>query len=86
MFERRAVIQNPSGLHARPASQLTAYCKKLPVKITLLHGETKADPKSIISLLAAGMKRGTEITVQVEGENEDEIGEGLLLFLAQLAE
>ncbi len=86
MFQAETTIKNPTGLHARPASQLTQLCKSFPEKITLVTGEHQVDPKSIISILAAGMKSGTTITVQVEGENEQEVGEKIVTFINGLTE
>jgi len=86
MFNRLTTIKNPTGLHARPASQLTALCKKFPEKITLEIGDTKVDPKSIISVLSAGIKCGTVINVAVEGENETAVGEELVSFIDGLTE
>lgn len=86
MFTQMTTIKNPTGLHARPASQLTALCKKFPEKITLEIGETKIDPKSIISVLSAGIKCGTAIQVVVEGENEDAVGAELVAFIDGLTE
>lgn len=86
MFQAETTIKNPTGLHARPASQLTQLCKSFPEKITLVTGGHQVDPKSIISILAAGMKSGTTITVQVEGENEQEVGEKIVTFINGLTE
>lgn len=84
MFSQQIVITNPSGLHARPASMLTQFVKGFSDKILLKFGTVEADPKSIISLLSAGIKPGTEITVEVVGESEQETGEKLVEFLQNL--
>lgn len=86
MFKQATTIKNPTGLHARPASQLTAFCKKFPEKITIEVGGSSIDPKSIISLLSAGIKCGTEVNVIVEGENENLVGEELIAFINGLTE
>lgn len=84
MFSKQIVISNPTGLHARPASMLTQFVKDFDEQILLKYDTIEADPKSIISLLAAGIKPGTEITVEVTGENEQETGEKLMSFLKNL--
>lgn len=86
MFQKETAIHNPTGLHARPASQLTQLCKSFPEKITLIAGTNEVDPKSIISILAAGMKSGTKVIVRVEGENEAAVGEQIVSFLDALTE
>ena len=86
MFSKQVVIQNPSGLHARPASMLTRFAKGFDEQILLKHGTVEADPKSIISLLSSGIKAGTAVTVEVTGANADETGEKLVGFLQNLNE
>lgn len=86
MFQAETTIKNPTGLHARPASQLTQLCKNFPEKITILYGTNQVDPKSIISILAAGIKSGSTVTIQVEGENEQAVGEQIISFIDGLTE
>ncbi len=86
MFRQEYIIQNPMGLHARPASELVTYCKKIPVEISFYHDERKFNPKSIISILSGGLKQGTKITIEVSGENENQIGIELIAFLDALKE
>lgn len=59
MFQKETSVKNPTGLHARPASQMVQFCKGFPEKITLVAGERRVDPKSIITILAGGLKQGT---------------------------
>jgi phosphocarrier protein len=84
VFSQQIVVTNPTGLHARPASQLTQFAKSFDEKILLKYGAVQADPKSIIALLAAGIKSGAEITVEVTGDKEQETGEKLINFLRNL--
>ncbi|MCI2058465.1 MAG: HPr family phosphocarrier protein [Oscillibacter sp.] len=86
MVEKKTVIQNATGLHARPASQLTQLCKKFPESIRLVDGEKSVDPKSIIALLSAGLKCGTPITVQVTGDQEEAVCGQIVAFIESLTE
>ena len=36
MFTSEFVVKNPTGLHARPASQLAKLCKDIPDDIRLI--------------------------------------------------
>lgn len=72
MIEVKLVLNNPSGLHARPAAKFTqtAYAFKSNVKIS---GNNKeADAKSIILVMGMGLTKGTEITITVDGPDETE--------------
>ena len=86
MIQKQTTIKNATGLHARPASQLTQLCKKFPENIRIVAGDKSADPKSIISLLSAGIKCGTPVTVQVTGENEERVCGEIVQFIDGLTE
>ena len=86
MVSKKVVVSNPTGLHARPASQLVQFCKKFPEKITLKGKGKDTDPKSIISLLSAGLVKGTEIEVEVSGDNEASVCDEVVNFIANLSE
>lgn len=86
MFQKQTTIKNTTGLHARPASQLTQLCKKFPESIQIIAGEKAVDPKSIIALLTAGIKCGTPVTVQVTGENEKSVCCEIVDFIESLTE
>lgn len=86
MFEKETVIKNPTGLHARPAAQLSAFCKGFPNEITVSSGERKANPKSIFSLLGGCFKKGETIRVHVEGENAETVGTAVVSFIESLEE
>lgn len=84
MYEEKIVIQNKSGLHARPASQLVELSQQYHSDVTLLTEEDEINAKSIISVLAGGVLPGTEITLRVEGDDESEAGKALSQFLHDL--
>ena len=66
------MITDPVGIHARPAGNLVAEVKKYASKITITHAAGKSAPAGkLIQLMGLGVKQGEEITVTVEGEDED---------------
>ncbi len=66
------VIQNPTGLHARPAKIFVNTAKQFKSDIRVQHGEKKANAKSLISMLTLGVEPGSEIRILVDGADEDE--------------
>lgn len=72
MVSQKIVIKNESGLHARPAGILAQAAMKCNSDIWIMLGEKKVQVKSILNLMAAGIKCGTEIELQCEGETETE--------------
>ena len=74
MFTSEFVVKNPTGLHARPASQLAKLCKDIPDDIRLICEKGTINPKNVIGILTAGLKKGSAIKIEVEGANEQESG------------
>lgn len=66
------VIQNPTGLHARPAKVFVNTAKQFQSDIRVIHGSKKANAKSMISLLTLGVESGSQISILVEGADEDD--------------
>lgn len=63
-------IQDSGGLHARPASKLVMEALKYQSSIRITCGKKQADARDILDVMALGAERGTEITVEAEGEDE----------------
>ncbi len=66
------MIQNPTGLHARPAKEFVNHAKKFKSDIRVHHGAKKANAKSLISMLTLGVESGSEIRIVVDGVDEVE--------------
>lgn len=71
MKEFKYVVQDELGLHARPAGLLVKEAAKYKSAITLDSGAKKADAKRIMAVMSMGVKQGVEVTVTVDGEDED---------------
>lgn len=71
MVEQRTVaIGSDSGLHARPAARFVKAAAAVPVPVTIRIGDGKAVPaRSMLSVLALGAKKGTEVTLEADGED-----------------
>mgnify|MGYP005904525673 FL=1 len=86
MFSQQFVVKNPTGLHARPASQLAKLCKSLSDEVRLITEKGAVNPKNVLGILTAGLKNGSQFTVQVEGESEQDSGRQIMEFLEGLSE
>ncbi len=76
------IVEAESGIHARPASELVKMVKGYaPVKVTLKANGKSANGGSMISLLALGLKKDTEVEVIAEGENEAEVSKAVADFI-----
>ena len=72
MVSQKVVIQNPTGLHLRPAGILCKTAMQFKSLITFTFENTTANAKSVLSVLGACVKCGDEIEFICEGEDEQE--------------
>lgn len=74
MPEAKTKIRNPLGLHARAAAQLVRLASNYKSKIKLRRTDNSvvADAKSILSVLTLAAAKGTELKIEVEGEDAAE--------------
>ena len=70
-MSRQVTIQNPSGLHARPAAMLVEAMKGFDAKVQVLKGEKSANAASIMSVLALGAVTGDVVTITAEGNDAE---------------
>jgi len=72
MVRKKVMITNPTGLHLRPAGLFCKTAMRFQSKITFESGTTTANAKSVLSVLGACIKRGDEIEIICEGEDEEQ--------------
>ena len=70
MLSKVVKITNPSGLHLRPAGVLSQTAMRFKCDVTLELGDKKIVAKSVLNVMAAGIKSGDEITLICDGEDE----------------
>lgn len=71
MVSRDITIDSALGIHLRPAGAMCEEAVKYNSKISFEYGEGKtANAKSVISILAAGVKCGEVIHLTATGEDE----------------
>jgi phosphocarrier protein len=65
-------ISDPIGLHARPASIVVAAASKYDSEITITSKGNQGNLKSIMNVMALGVKQGEEIHIEAIGSDEKE--------------
>ena len=71
MVKDKITLKNETGLHARPAGELAKLAASFQSTIKLnVNGKT-VDAKSILGIMAAGIKYNTEIEIECDGEDEE---------------
>ncbi|MAZ57626.1 MAG: phosphocarrier protein HPr [Gammaproteobacteria bacterium] len=70
MKERKIVINNKLGLHARAAAKIVTLTNKFDSIINIINGNKTADAKSIMKILMLSAPKGTEIKITADGKDE----------------
>ena len=81
MKKANIVIENETGLHARPATELAKLAMKYKCSINLIVNGKLIDAKSPLMIMSAGIKYKTELEIICDGENEDKALEEVKSFL-----
>ena len=72
MVSQKVKVNNLIGLHLRPAGVLSQAAMKFKCDVIIECGEKRIVAKSVLNVMAAGIKCGTEITVACDGPDEEE--------------
>ena len=78
MRQAVAIIENPVGLHARPAVLFVRKANSYSSSIMMERDGEVANAKSILSVLALDARCGARIQLEAEGLDEEEAITGLL--------
>ena len=81
MISQKITVNNPSGLHLRPAGNLCNEAGKYQSNIEFVFGGGRANAKSVLSVLGACVKSGDEITLVCEGEDEQAAIDALVALI-----
>ena len=81
MVKKTFVIENETGLHARPATEIAKIAMKYPCNVNLVVNGKTINAKSPLMIMSAGIKSKTELEILCDGENEEKALEELKTFL-----
>lgn len=69
VYEKKFVIRNKLGLHARPAALFVQTANRFKCDIEVIKGRQKVNGKSIMGIMTLAAGSGTPITVRTTGED-----------------
>lgn len=72
MVSFEAKVIDAQGFHARPASKISLLCKQFQSEIKMFNGDKSGSAKSIMNILGLGVKEGTNIKIEAQGEDEEQ--------------
>ena len=81
MVKETFVIENETGLHARPATEIAKIAMKYKCDVNLIVNGKTINAKSPLMIMSAGIKSKTELEILCDGEDENQAIEELKTFL-----
>ena len=67
--EKKVIIKNKLGLHARPAALLVQTANRFKCEVEILKGRQKVNGKSIMGIMTLAAGSGTALTLRTQGED-----------------
>jgi phosphocarrier protein len=83
MIEQSVIITNEHGLHARPAAQLVNIAGKFTSDIKIIKDGLEVNGKSIMGVMMLAAEKGSEIVLQINGEDEEEAFKSITDLISQ---
>lgn len=81
MVKETFVIENETGLHARPATEIAKIAMKYKSNINIVVNRKTINAKFPLMIMSAGIKSKTKLDIICDGEDEKEaIGELITFF------
>ena len=84
MINKNVTITAKEGFHARPASMFVKMASGYESDVYIAYNGNKVNGKSIMSILTLGATGDSEVTLEIEGEDENEAFEALSAFLVEM--
>lgn len=70
-------------LHARPAGALAVAAARFSATVSLTVGASRADARSVLSVMGLGATSGQHVTVAAEGPDADQAVTAIVSILAE---
>ena len=72
MQQRDVEIVNKLGLHARPSAKLTQLASSFKSDVFMTRNGRRINAKSIMGVMMLAAAKGSTVTLETEGEDEQE--------------
>jgi len=86
MISKTFTIINPTGFHVRPTKAFVQAASAFPCTIKVENKGKKVNGKSSLSMLTLGIAAQDEVTLEIDGEQEQEAMEQLGKLLTDIYE
>ncbi|WP_219835746.1 HPr family phosphocarrier protein [Paenibacillus sp. R14(2021)] len=86
MITQSFTVANPAGFHVRPIKTFVQAASQFPCKVSVLAKGKKVNGKSSLSMLTLGIAAQDEVTLEIDGEQEEQAMQALGALLVQIHE
>ena len=76
-------IVNKLGLHARASAKLTQLASKYKSEVWIMRNNKRVNGKSIMGVMMLAAGKGSRITVETTGEDEQECSSAITTLVAE---
>ena len=83
-MEKSIKFTQNQGLHARPATLIVSKANKFKSEIIMKLDDITVDLKSIMGVLSLGVKPGSMVVLDINGEDEVEAMEAMIALFNEL--
>ncbi len=81
MQQREVEIINKLGLHARASAKLTQLAAKYQCDVFMARNTRKVNAKSIMGVMMLAAGRGSKITLETSGPDEEQAMDALIALI-----
>lgn len=78
MITRKVTVSNQAGLHTRPASMIVRTASQFDSDVYIQKDNYEINGKSVIGVMTLAAEQGAELTLVLEGEDEEEAADALV--------
>ena len=83
-MKKSVVVKMQQDFEARPIANLVQVANRYESKMSLEHGDSRVNAKSIMGMMSLTLMPGEEITVVANGTDEKEAAAGIERFLVNV--
>ena len=82
MERLESVIVNKLGVHARPSAKITQLATRFKSEVWMAKGARRINAKSIMGVMMLAAGKGSKVTLETSGPDEQEAMDALLALIA----
>lgn len=83
MIKKTLRILNELGIHARVSSRITSCCARYKSRMEAVKDGKRYNIKNVLGVMTLNAKFGDAVTVEIEGEDEEEAAAAIEKLFAE---